>query len=228
MDTREVRSLLEEEKDEKYRLFSQSLLPGVDNLMGVRLPSLRKLAKTIAAGDYEEFFRTNRRDYFEEIMLEGLVIGYLDLELEEALKLVAGFLPRIYNWSICDSFSSNLDLVKKNRTAFLDFLRPYFKSSRPYEVRFGLVILLNYYVDSSYLEEVFSIFRSLKPQDYYVKMGLAWALSRFFVDYPQEVFDFLANYPLDKFSHNKALEKIRQSRRVSREWKKKIEALKIN
>ncbi|PKM44535.1 MAG: DNA alkylation repair protein, partial [Firmicutes bacterium HGW-Firmicutes-6] len=94
--------------DEKYRKFSSSLTPGTDNILGVRLPALRKIGKKIAKADWRSYLETARDDSFEETLLQGMVIGYADMELTERLVMIKTYLPKIDNWSICDSFCTGL------------------------------------------------------------------------------------------------------------------------
>lgn len=104
--------------DEDYQKFSSKLLPTTNNILGVRLPQLRKLAKVIAKEDWRKFLVNSDVKYFEEIMLQGLVLGYAKSDIEEILKYVADFVPKIDNWSVCDSFCTGLKFTKNNIIVF--------------------------------------------------------------------------------------------------------------
>ena len=108
-----IRNRLFELAEEDYRKFSSSLIPGEDKLLGVRLPHLRELAKEIVRGDWREYLNNAQDEYYEEIMLQGLVIGYAKAPPEEILKYIACFIPKISNWGVCDSFCTGLKLAKK-------------------------------------------------------------------------------------------------------------------
>lgn len=227
MKSKDLREFLFLNSEENYRNFTKSLLPGVDNIIGVRLPILRRLAREISSTDYREFFKNNKNDYFEEIMLEGLVIGYLKEDLSILIPLIENFIPKIYNWSICDSFSNNLKIVGDNQTYFWEFLRPYFYSQEEYSIRFALVTSLNYFVEEDYLEEFFGILKDIASRDYYVEMAMAWAISYFYVKYPKKTYDFLKSHYLSDSVLKKTLGKIRDSNRISRESKNLAKTLNI-
>jgi len=110
-----IRRELESIADEKYRVFSSKLIPNIDNVLGVRLPELRKIAKRLAKDNYQEYLAATELIYFEEIMLQGIIIGYLNVEWEDKVKHIIGFIPKIDNWSVCDSFCTGLKFDEKNK-----------------------------------------------------------------------------------------------------------------
>lgn len=206
-----VKEQLLELADPKYQQFSSRLLPGVDHLLGVRLPQLRKMAKQLAKEEGEVFLSQNDDIYFEEIMLKGMVIGYLKAPAEEILVHVKQFVPLISNWSVCDSFCSGLKLTKQNQALFWPMLISYLQSDSEFEVRFALVMMLNYYVDNVYIERVLFSCEQVRHDGYYVKMAVAWLLSVSYQKYPQLTLRFLEETTLDTFTYNKALQKISES-----------------
>jgi len=212
--------------DEEYRKFSSSLIPNVDNILGVRLPELRKLAKNIARGDWRTYLAQADNRYFEETMLQGLVIGYAKTDIEERLRYVADFVPRIDNWSVCDSFCTGLKFTKNHRSLMWDFLQPYLSSDKEYEIRFGVVMLLLYFVEDEYIERVLQWMDRIRHEGYYVKMAVAWAISVCYVKYPEPTMAFLKNNTLDDFTYNKALQKIIESLRVDSETKHVLRSMK--
>jgi 3-methyladenine DNA glycosylase AlkD len=212
--------------DEEYRKFSSSLIPNVDNILGVRLPELRKLAKNIAKGDWRTYLAQADNRYFEETMLQGLVIGYAKTDIEERLRYVADFVPRIDNWSVCDSFCTGLKFTKNHRSLMWDFLQPYLSSDKEYEIRFGVVMLLLYFVEDEYIERVLQWMDRIRHEGYYVKMAVAWAISVCYVKYPEPTMAFLKNNTLDDFTYNKALQKIIESLRVDSETKHVLRSMK--
>lgn len=141
-----IRKQMFELIDTDYQKFSAALIPTINNVLGVRLPELRKIAKKIAKGDWRTYLKTAKDEYFEEIMLQGMVIGYIKTDIEERLFYVASFVPKIDNWSVCDSFCTGLKSTKENKERVWAFLQPYLSSKNEYEIRFGVVMLLNYYI----------------------------------------------------------------------------------
>lgn len=221
-----IKELLLEMSEEEYRKFSSSLTPGKDNILGVRLPNLRKLAVRIAKDDWRAYLSEATTDTFEEVMLQGMVIGYVKEGLEVMLKLVSDFIPLIDNWSVCDSFCSGLKFTNKYREQVWEFLRPYLESDQEFELRFGLVMLLNYYVLPEYAPKAFNYFDLIHHEGYYVKMAVAWAISIYYIKLPELTLGYLKNCCLDDFTYNKALQKVRESLRVKDEEKDMIKKLK--
>ena len=121
-----IKQQLLELADEKYRQFSSALIPNISHVLGVRLPELRKLAKKIAREDWKAYIQQAESEYFEEIMLQGMVIGYVKTDIDEILRYVADFVPKIDNWSVCDSFCTGLKFTKTNMEKGMGFLAALF------------------------------------------------------------------------------------------------------
>lgn len=221
-----IREQLEALADERYRTFAASLLPGSENILGVRLPLLRKLAKEIVKGDWRGYVSTTPTVFFEEIMLLGMVIGYAKADVEEKLIHVKGYVPLITNWSLCDSFCTSLTFTRDNRHRVWEFLQPFLVSGEEYAIRFGVVMLLTYYMEDEFIDRVLSSLDTLKHEGYYVKMAVAWAVSICFVKYPERTKAYLADCHLDDFTFNKSLQKITESLRVDKATKEMIRKMK--
>ncbi|MEH2958458.1 DNA alkylation repair protein [Candidatus Merdisoma sp. JLR.KK006] len=225
--TREsVRERLQELADPKYKEFQSKLLPGVDNVLGVRVPQLRSLAKEIARGDWETFLAENDREWYEHDMLQGLVIGCARMDFEKRLALTKDFISRINNWAVCDVFCGSLKETKKHKERTWEFLQPFLRSDQEYEIRFGVVMLLSHFVEKEYLERAFAVFDAITSEAYYVRMAVAWAVSVYFVHFQEESMDYLNHNQLDDWTYNKALQKITESYRVDGEIKAKIRSMK--
>jgi 3-methyladenine DNA glycosylase AlkD len=213
--------------DEEYRKFNSSLIPGETRVMlGVRLPRLRDLAKEIAKGDWKQFLDEGQDEYFEEVMLQGLVIGYAKASPDEILEYAARFIPKITNWGVCDSFSTGLKLAKKQPELIWEFIRPYLKSDQEFEIRFAVIMMLAHYINDAYIDRVLSDLDRIRHEGYYVKMGVAWAVSVCYVKYPEKTMDYLKTCSLDDFTFNKSLQKILESYRVDPESKAVIRSMK--
>lgn len=210
----------------EYRKFTASLIPTIDNVLGVRLPELRKIAKRIAKGDWREYIAQAESGYFEETMLHGMVIGYAKADIKEILRYVADFVPRIDNWSVCDSFCNGLKFTASNKLLVWEFLQPYLSSDREYEIRFGVVMLLIYFVDEVYINRVLRLLDGINHSGYYVKMAVAWAISICYVKLPEPTLEYLYDNSLDLFTYNKALQKITESYRVDQATKTFIRSMK--
>lgn len=212
--------------DADYREFSAKLLPNVDNIIGVRLPLLRKMAKEIAKGDWHDYLAAAASEYFEEIMLQGMVLGYVQADVEELLGHVADFVPKINNWSVCDSFCVGLKFTNVNKERVWKFIQPYLTSTKEYEVRFGVVMLLNFYIEDEHINRVLSLLDNIKHDGYYVKMAAAWAIASCYVQSPETTMPYLKHNNLDDFTYNKTLQKIMESYRVDKATKTIISRMK--
>lgn len=221
-----IKEQLVELADADYQKFSAALLPTIDNVIGVRLPMLRKLAKTIAKGDWRVYLEHAESDYFEEIMLQGMVLGYVKTDLEEILRYTADFIPKIDNWSVCDSFCVGLKFTLKNKERVWDFIMPYLLSEKEYEIRFAVVMMLNYFIEEEYIGRILQLLDKISHEGYYVKMAVSWAISMCYVKLPETTMSYLRNNNLDDFTYNKALQKITESYRVDPETKKMIRGMK--
>jgi len=222
----QIREQLINLADQDYQKFSSSLIPNCQNILGVRLPELRKIAKNIAKEDWQNYLTADSVEFFEEVMLQGMIIGYVKTNIEERLSYVASFVPKIENWSVCDSFCTGLKFTKENQEQVWVFLQPYFSSHKEYEVRFGVVMLLNYFIDHQYIESVLNIINDIKHEGYYVKMAVAWAISICYVKDPLVTMNYLRNNSLDDFTYHKALQKITESNRVEKDAKKLFRQMK--
>jgi len=221
-----IREQLIELAEEEYKKFSSNLLPGINNILGVRIPALRKIAKQIAANDWRSYLEKASDEYFEEIMLQGMVIGYAKAELEEKLSYVKKFDPKINNWSVCDSFCSGLKITTKYKEQVWDFLKKYYSSNNEFELRFYVVMLIFYYIDDEYIQQVLDALNTIKHDGYYIKMAVAWAVSMCYVKLPIATTTFLINNDLDDFTYNKALQKITESLKVDQETKAVIRSMR--
>lgn len=223
---REIRGQIEVLAEPQYQTFTSKLLPGVSNILGVRLPNLRKIAKEIAKGDWRTYLNNASDESYEEIMLQGMVIGYVKSSLQELIPFIEKFIHKIDNWSVCDSFCSGLKVTKIYKEEMWLFLQSYFQKAGEFEVRFGVVMLLNYYLDEVYIEPVCKIFDDIRHDGYYVKMAVAWAISIYYIRFPEAMEAYLKNNKLDDFTYQKSLQKICESRAVDNIAKERIRKMK--
>ena len=212
------------------KAFTESLHPGVEHILGVRIPDLRQLAKRIARSDWERYLDTAESFYMEERILQGLVLGYVKPgdEVEGYLRRVTDFVRIINSWSVCDTFSfaGGKTFVHRHADVLWTYLKAWMQSEGEYEVRFGVVMSMKYFIDEGHLDELFHCLDAILHEGYYVRMAVAWALSVCFVYFPQPTLHYLAHNSLDDFTYNKSLQKIVESYRVSAETKQQIKLMK--
>ena len=210
-----------------YARFSAALLPGVEGVLGVRLPALRRLAAAIVQEDWHGYLQDAPDDYFEEVMLKGMVIGQAPDNWPEKLCLIAQFVPKIVNWSVCDSFCGSLKkTVRAHPEEIWQFLAPYLVSMAPYDQRFAVVMMLTHYLQGPYLPQVLERLSKVHSEHYYVQMAAAWAISMCYVKDPAVTMPYLEAGPWDDFTYNKALQKIIESRQITDEQRALMRSLK--
>lgn len=229
----EIRSKLYESVDEKYRTFSSALVPGdVAPMLGVRVPELRKIAKMIAKENAVEYMneiskeKQQRPVYHEELLLYGMTIGYLKCKKETRAEYLDRFVPVIDNWAVCDSSCFTYKFMQKDMEYWFQYLLKYVNSVREYEVRFAVVSMICNFIVEDYIEEVLQIFGEIKQDGYYAKMAVAWAISVCYAKFPEPTWDLLASDKLGDFTHQKSIQKIRESYRVSKEEKARVNTLR--
>lgn len=224
----EIKKELIEISETEFKKFTANLIPGAENILGIRMPVLREISKKIAADvKWKDYVLYENMEYYEEFMLQGMIIGLKKKEnIEEILKLTEKFIPRINNWAVCDTFCTDLKIVKKNKERVWKFLERYFLSDKEYDIRFAAVLSLKYFVDEEYLDRMFLYFDNLKNHQYYVQMAVAWAVAEIYIKYPEKTLEYINNNKLDNFTHNKSIQKICESFRVDKETKEKLKLLK--
>lgn len=227
MTNEEIKEFLRENADNKLAHFSSTLIPGAQNIVGVRIPVLRALAKQIAREDWRNYLCKATEDSFEETMLQGLVIGVARMDIEEALNRIASFVPKINNWALCDSPSTGFKIVKKHRQDTWIFIQSYLKSDLEFEQRFGIVMLLAHFLVDDYIDRVLELLNKQTPSAYYSRMAIAWALATCFVKYPEKTWPYLEHSALDSDTIGKTLQKIQESLRTPAVYRDRIRDLKL-
>ena len=213
--------------EQGYKKFSSTLNPGVENVLGIRVPQLRALARQIAAGNWQSYLDTADSYYMEERMLQGMVIAYVkNITLEERLHLLREFIPLINSWSVCDSVVSSLKVSREDEETLWLFICQYLTSEEEYKLRFSVVMMLLKFVDDEHIFRLLEIFANIHHDGYYVKMAVAWAVSVCMAKYPEITYEFLGKGQLDDFTHNKSIQKCIESYRVSDAYKQRLRLLK--
>ena len=212
------------EKD--YKEFYASLIPNINNVIGVRIPTLRQIAREVFKKYGEQCLIPCKTEFMEEIMIRGMIIGLLKKEADDVLDYVKNFVPQIDNWAVCDIFCGSLKFTIKNKEKVWKFIQPYLKSKKEYEIRFGLVMLLSYFIETDYLEKIFIILDNFKHDGYYAKMGAAWLLSMCYVKYPKETEIYLKKSKLDDWTYNKGIQKTCESLRIDKATKQRLKSMK--
>lgn len=212
----ELLARLRASADENYRLFHKKLLKNDKiNVIGVRMPVLRKLAREFRG---EERLFCFPDEYYEVTFLKCAVAGALPYgEFVRHVDYLVGLLD---NWATCDGFQAKC--IRNNRGNFLPYIEKYLADGREFVVRFGLVTLLRDYVEREYLPAVFKALKGVWDAPYYVMMGAAWLLAEVLVKFYPEGREFLHSGELSPEVCNKAIQKARESFRLSKEQKAEL------
>lgn len=221
-----LRRELENLSETDFQKFSSALVPGELKMLGVRLPKLREIARQLAKGDWEAYLACARDDSMEEIMLQGMVLGYIRVPFSKKRPLLEQFIPKIRNWSLCDSVCASLKFPSSEKEEVWQFLKKYLSSKEEYDIRFGVVMILDHFIEENYLQEIFKIFNRIRHEGYYVKMAVAWAVSVCFRRFKPETIHYLNGCQLDDWTYNKSLQKIIESRYSSPEEKELMRSMK--
>lgn len=227
MTNNQIRKKLEELADEKYKKFHTGLCPNSNEILGVRVPILRNIAKEIIKdGNVEQYLNNAQDKSYEEILLQGMVLGLWKTDVENFSKYLRKFIPKINSWAVCDTSVAGFKITKKNMEYMWNIVQKYLKSEKEFELRFAIVMILDFYITEEYIEEVLNILNNLKHEGYYVKMAVAWAIQVAFVKFPNQTMELLKNNKLDDWTYNKALQKIIESYRVDGKTKQVIKNMK--
>ncbi|MBE6156279.1 MAG: DNA alkylation repair protein [Firmicutes bacterium] len=214
----------------EYKKFHEKICQTNYEILGIKIPILRKIVKELLKKySYQEILNNLNNDYYEHVMMQSLVIANCNVDYKERLKLIDKFLPKIDNWAICDIFCSELKFTKKHKKEFLNYITPYFQNQNEYYQRFAIVIVLDYYINDDYINFILNKILEIKSDYYYVKMAISWCLSICLVKHfdVTKVFFNANKYKFDKWTYNKALQKARESLRISKEKKKILQKMKI-
>lgn len=218
----EIKKHLVELSEEGYREFSAKLIPNVDNVLGVRIPILRRYAKELSKSegfDVDVFLSIEDNEYLEFVMLQGILLGMKHSPQEVFFEDVRRFVPKIDNWAVCDIFCASLKLTNKYKDETFEFLQSYLLSKEEYMLRFGVVMLLTYYINEKYITKVLEILTALKHDGYYAQMAIAWALSICYVKFFDETHSVVSKADLPFEILRKTVRKVVESLRPTKEQK---------
>lgn len=207
--------------DAEYRTFHKRLLKNDNiNVLGVRVPQLRKLAKKYKSE--VDTLMTFPDEFYEVTFVKLSAVALLNFG--DFIKYVDKCVPLIDNWATCDCFAPKC--IEKHKDEFLPYIRKYASSAGEYFQRFALTTLLHFYVDDEYLGLIFDIVRNSDTSLYYVHMAAAWLVAEIAVKYYGEAVKFLSQNVLDIKTHNKAIQKACESYRLSQEQKNFLKGIK--
>lgn len=192
------------------------------------MSKIRDIAKSIYKyGNYVNFLSLCRRNSYEEVMIEGLVISHIKDE-NEAFKYFDQWLKYADCWAHVDSVTSSLTFIEKsiNKDEIFNRLYKMSLSSKVFVARFGITAIMDYYLIDEYFEKVATLCKEVKNDDYYVKMAVAWLISFLYMKDSSTALKLLKSGELDKFTQNKAISKCRDSLQISDYEKEQLKLLR--
>ena len=206
-------------QDKEYKEFHSSLvLNSRYEMIGIRVPIMRDIAKKISKSNIEDFLKVAQNKYYEEVMIQGLVISHIK---EEKLfnKYFKEYIRKIDNWALCDSFCSSIKIVRRYEDKYFREAIKLALRKDEFLSRVGLVLILDHFINTNNLNEIVETLNKIESDKFYINMAEAWLVCEMYVKYPEETKKFIQNNNLNKFTQNKAISKIHDSYRVSKEEK---------
>lgn len=221
-----IQEKLFEYQDLGYREFNSKLIPNIDKetMIGVRIPDIRKIEKSLSIEEKEEFLLKLPHKYFEENMLHGIIISNMK-DYNKVITNLEKFLPYVDNWAVCDSISPKI--FKKNREKVITNVLSWIKSNHTYVCRFGIGMIMQLYLEDEYFKKTYlDIIAEIKTEDYYINMMRAWTFQVALVKQWKEAIKYIEKGLLDEFTHNKTISKSCDSYKIEKEKKEYLKTLR--
>jgi len=213
-------------QDKTYQTFQSKLMPTIapDKIIGIRTPVLRAFAKQIAGTpEAQQFLQHLPHVYYEENNLHAFLAEQIK-DFDEAVATADSFLPYIDNWATCDSFKPRA--FKKNIPALYTKCKEWIDSEKTYTVRFGIEMIMNYFLDEHFTEGSMHLVSRVRSDEYYVNMMIAWYFATALAKQYESAVIYLEKNRLDLWTHNKTIQKAIESYRITDEHKNYLRSLK--
>lgn len=227
MNVNEIHEELFRNRDAEYQSFQVKLLPTLNpnTVIGVRTPVLRKLAKALyKENDFTEFINNLPHEYFDENQLHALLISEIK-DFERCIEELNKFLPCVDNWATCDQMSPKV--FKKHKEGLPEQIKTWLVSQKPYTVRFAIGMLMEHFLDDAFDMQYPKLVSEIRSEEYYVNMMIAWYFATALAKRYEETLPFLENKTLDRWTHNKTIQKALESYRISDGQKRYLRTLKL-
>jgi len=222
----DIRVELSNLQDLKYRDLQITTIPSVasDRITGVRTPQLRALAKELSKReDISLFLEDLPHKLFEEDQLHAFILSGMK-DAEECIRLVDKFLPYVDNWATCDQMSPKV--FKKNKKLLLEYVNTWIKSDKTYVKRFAIGMLMEHFLDEDFKPSYLSKVAKIRSDEYYVNMMIAWYFATALAKQYDRTLPFIEEQKLDKWTHNKSIQKAVESYRITPEQKEYLKTLR--
>lgn len=217
---------LSELSDPTYRDFHAGLIPNIspETILGVRVPALRKLARELrGSAEAQEFMAALPHEYYDENCLHGLLINDIK-DFGATVSALDTFLPYVDNWAVCDLISPRS--FKSRPPELAAHVRRWLESIHSYTVRFGIGVLMSFYLDEGFEPAQLEAVAERCCEEYYVNMMVAWYFATALAKQPEAALPYIENRRLSRWTHNKAIQKSIESRRIPDETKAYLKTLR--
>ena len=226
MITDDIRKELKKLQDKGYRDMQVTIIPTVDadSIIGVRTPALRQLAKELSKREeISEFLSDLPHKFFEENQLHAFILSGMK-DAESCIRLVDEFLPYVDNWATCDQMSPKV--FKKHKQLLLEYVDKWIKSDHTYVKRFAIGMLMEHFLDEDFKTSYLTKVSKIRSEEYYVNMMIAWYFATALAKQYEDTLPFIEKQKLDKWTHNKSIQKAVESYRITPEQKEYLKTLK--
>lgn len=213
-------------QDKKYADFHGKLIPHIprEKIIGVRVPNMRKLAKEYSKSEESKVFLNDLpHKYYDENLLHGMLISEIK-DYDKCINKLDKFLPYVDNWAVCDTISPKV--FKRSREKLLGKIKIWISSKETYVCRFGILMLMKHFLDDYFTPEYLENVADIEFDEYYLKMMIAWFFATALSKHWNETIVYLERKKLDVWVHNKAIQKARESYRITTQQKEYLKSLK--
>lgn len=223
----DIQKILMDMQDLKYRDFNSSLLPGVpkESVIGVRIPEIRKYARTLyKTGEWEQFIIELPHTYYEENALHMILLCNIK-DYDICIKYINEFLPYVDNWAVCDSGVP--DCFKKNLDKLMTEVKVWIKSDRTYTVRYAVGVLMRLFLDEHFDKRYLAMVADIESEEYYVNMMVAWYFATALAKQWDSTIAYIEDRKLTPWVHNKTIQKAVESYRITPQQKVYLKSMRI-
>lgn len=216
---------LEKYIDKSYGEFNSKLIPGVENVLGIRIPVLRNIVKEMSEEEREVFLNSLPHRWHEENIMHMIIITE-EKDFDKAKEMLLNFLPYVDNWQVSDVGIPKSFKSTKDREKLLEFVKILISKEATYFKRYGIFILMKLFLDDFYNSEVLDMVANIKSEEYYVNMMRAWFFQEAMVKRYGDSIKYLEEKKLDRFTHLKTISKCVDSRKIDEKMKLYLKSLR--
>ena len=222
MNRKELEEILEKNSDPGFREFNLKITPYSGKMYGVRMPVIRSIAKDIAKGDWRAFMEEESGS-FEQSMIRALLVATAEMDGQERLERLSGFIPEVDNWAVCDLLCGSFRIDSEDTYSELwHMCTGLLYTGKEFPMRVGAVMMLNHFIDGRHADDVIGLMCTVPGSGYYYDMAAAWALSYCYIAYPEKTEDRMFRECASMTILRMAVRKIRESYRVGSADKERV------